>query len=179
MFPTDMSVQFRSADEFEAACIAPMTLFFVVNPSCVLLKRVFYLELLFTLWTLKQLKRLLMVEFDVPPQHELLFKSQVTSVTGKLPLDVVHLNVTLQSFLAAENLRALLTLDLPQLGFFSHVCFQSHIGEELLSTVRAYDAFSIVSVHVNFKALLTSELTTAVRFWANKVFVKISVSFHV
>ena len=152
MFPTDMSVQLRSADEFEVAYIAPVTLFLVVNPSCVLLKRVFYLELLFTLCTLQQLRKLIMVEFDVPPQHELFFKSQVTSVAGKLPLDIVHLNVTLQSFFAAENLRALLTIDLPQLGLFSHVCFQSRIGEELLPTVRTYYALSIVPVHVNCKA---------------------------
>ena len=76
----------------------------------------------------------------------------------------MHLNVALQSFFAAEDLRALLTLDLPHLGLFSHVSFQSHIGEEQLSTVSTYGAFSIVLVHVDFKAIFmfTAELTFAV-----------------
>ena len=53
VLPTDMSVQFSPAEESKAARIASMILFLVVNQSCVLLKGVLYLELLFTQWTLQ------------------------------------------------------------------------------------------------------------------------------
>ena len=159
MLPTDMSVQFISADKLKAACSAPMILFLVVNPSCVLLKGVFYLEPLFTQWTLQQLRKLFMEQFDVSPQNKLFFKSQVTLVTRKLY--VMHLNVALQSFFAAEDLWALLTLNFPHLGLFSHVSFESHVGETLLSTFGTCDALSIVLVHVDI-CIFTAELTIAV-----------------
>ena len=145
-----MFVQFSPAEESNAARIASMILFLVVNQSCVLLKGVLYLELLFTQWTLQQFRKLFMRQFDVPPKHKFFFKPQFTFVTGELPLDVMQLNVAVQSFFAAEHLRALLAIDFPHFGLFSHVCFQSLIGGEQLSTVGTYDTFSIVLVHVHF-----------------------------
>ena len=60
MLPIDMSVQFIPADEFPTALSASIILFFVMNPSCVLLKWMLYLELLFTQWTLQQFRKLFM-----------------------------------------------------------------------------------------------------------------------
>ena len=134
MLSLEVQAQFGVAEKLETTLSALVVSFLVMHCPCVNLNCKIRLEYLFAQFTLHEFNNVFVGEFDVILEHVKCFKSQVAIFAGKFPLTVMHPDVTLQTLIAGENLRALFTID-SSLGLLFHVRPQLFIGEVHLSTV--------------------------------------------
>ena len=146
----EVQAQFAVAERFVTASCALVVSFLVMHSPCVNFNCKVRLEYLFTQFALHEFKNVFVRELYVSLKHIKCFKSQVAILAGKFSLAIMHLDVTLQSLIAGENLRALLTIDCP-LKLFLHVNPQMFIGEVQFSTVGTHNTETKVFVHVSFQ----------------------------
>ena len=110
MFSPEVQAQFAVAEKLVTTFSALIVPLLVMHCSCVSLNCKIRLENLFAQFTLHKLKNVFVQEFDVILEHVKCFESQVAILAGKFSLTIMHLDVTLQSLVANESLRTLLTI---------------------------------------------------------------------